>query len=49
MNNVKKSGLQEYVYDFSVDYNTAAVDDVLNIHKCNAIECVSMTNQCNLV
>ena len=38
MNNVKKSGLQEYVYDFSVDYNTAAVD-----------ECVSMTNQCNLV
>ena len=31
--NMKKTGLNEYVYDFSVDYNTIAVDDTLDIHK----------------
>ena len=30
---MKKTGLNEYVYDFSVDYNTIAVDDILDIHK----------------
>ena len=29
----KKTGLNEYVYDFSVDYDTIAVDDILYIHK----------------
>ena len=30
---MKKTGFNEYVYDFSVDYNTTNVDDILNIHK----------------
>ena len=30
---MKKTGLNEYVYDFSVDYNTIAVNDTLDIHK----------------
>ena len=31
--NIKKTGLYGYVFDFSVDYNAAAVDDILDIHK----------------
>ena len=31
--NMKKTGLKGYVYDFSVDYNAIAVSDVLDIHK----------------
>ena len=31
--NIKKTGLNSYVYDFSVDYDTIAVDDILDIHK----------------
>ena len=34
IDNVKKVGLNGYVYDFSVDYNHIAVDDILDIHKC---------------
>ena len=34
VDNMKKIGLNEYVYDFSVDYDTIAVDDILDIHKC---------------
>ena len=30
---MKKTGLNGYVYDFSVDYNAIAVDDILDIHK----------------
>ena len=30
---MKKAGLTVYVYDFSADYNTVAVDDVKGIHK----------------
>ena len=30
---MKKTGLNEYVYDFSVDYNAIAVADILDIHK----------------
>ena len=30
---MKKTGLNEYVYDFSVDYNAVAFDDILDIHK----------------
>ena len=29
----KKTGLNEYVYDFSVDYDALAVDYILDIHK----------------
>ena len=30
---IKKTGFNGYVYDFSVDYDAIAVDDVLDIHK----------------
>ena len=30
---MKKTGLNEYVYDFSVDCDAIAVDDILDIHK----------------
>ena len=30
---LKKTGINGYVYDFSVDYDTIAVDDILDIHK----------------
>ena len=29
----KKTGLNGYVYDFSVDYDAIVVDDILDIHK----------------
>ena len=31
--NMKKTGLNGYVYDFSVDYDAIANDKVLDIHK----------------
>ena len=31
--NIKKTGLIGSVYDFSVDYNDIAVNDILDIHK----------------
>ena len=33
VDNVKKTGVNGYVYDFSVDYDAIAVDDILDIHK----------------
>ena len=30
---MKKTGLNGYFYDFSVDYDAIAVDDILNIYK----------------
>ena len=30
---MKKRGLTGYVYDFSVDYNGIAVDDIKDIHN----------------
>ena len=30
---MKKTGLNEYVYDFSVDYDPIAADDIKDIHK----------------
>ena len=33
VDNMKKSGLNGYVYDFSVDYDAIAADDILNNHK----------------
>ena len=31
---MRKTGLNWYVYDFSVDYDAIAVDDILDIHNC---------------
>ena len=33
LDNMKKTGLNGYIYDFSVDYNFIEVDDILDIHK----------------
>ena len=33
VDSTKKTQLNGYVYDFSVDYNAIAVDDILDIHK----------------
>ena len=33
VDNMKKTGLNEYVYDFSVDYNDTTVDDILDTQK----------------
>ena len=30
---MRKTGLNEYVHDFSADYDAIAVDDILDIHK----------------
>ena len=31
--NMQKTGLTRYVYDFSVDYNAVTLDDIKEIHK----------------
>ena len=33
IDNMKKTGLKGYVYDFSVDYDSIDVDDIKDIHK----------------
>ena len=33
IDNMKGTGFNGYVYDFSVDYDAIAVDDILDIHK----------------
>ena len=33
VDNMNKTGLNGYVYDFSVDYHVIAVDDILDVHK----------------
>ena len=33
IDNMKKTGFNRYVYDFSVDYDAADVDDIKDIHK----------------
>ena len=33
VDNMKKTGLNGYVYDFSADYDAIAVDDILDIHR----------------
>ena len=33
VDNMRKTGWNGYAYDFSVDYNDTAVDDILDIHK----------------
>ena len=47
VDNMQKSELNGYVYDFSVDYDAIAVDDILDIHKClmkkNNIKCLDLS------
>ena len=31
--NMKKTGFNGYIYEFSVDYDSIAVDDILDIHR----------------
>ena len=31
--NMKKTGFNDHIYDFSADYDSIDVDDILNIHK----------------
>ena len=33
VDNMKNTGFNGYVYDFSVDYDAIAVDSILDIHK----------------
>ena len=33
IDNLKKTGFNGYLYDFSVDYNAIAVDDIVDIHS----------------
>ena len=33
VDNIKRTGFTSYVYDFSVDYDPVAVDDIKDIHK----------------
>ena len=33
VDNLRKTGLNGYVYDFSADYDAITVDDILDIHK----------------
>ena len=33
IDNMKKTGLKGYVYDFSTDYDYVPVSDILDIHK----------------
>ena len=33
VDNMKKTGLNGYVYDFSVDYNIIGTSNIINIHK----------------
>ena len=33
VDNMKNTGLHGYVYDFNVDYDAIAVDDILVMHK----------------
>ena len=49
--NMKKTGLKGYVYDFSVDYNAIAVADILYIHKYlmkkhDIKQCLSLLKKC---
>ena len=33
VDNMKKTGFTDYVYDFSVDYRATGLDDIKDIHK----------------
>ena len=46
VDNMKKTGLNGYIYDFSADYDAVVVDDILDIHKYlmkkNNIKCLDL-------
>ena len=49
----KKTGLNGYIYDFSVDYDAIAVDDILELHKYLMeimawYNCLDLLNKCFL-
>ena len=52
-NNIRKTGLNEYVYEFSVDYNVIDTSNIINIYKYlmkkydgyNDTKCVLLINQ----
>ena len=52
--NMKKTGLNGYVYDFRVSYDAIAVDDIIDIHKYvikkkNMIQkCLDLLKKCLL-
>ena len=54
VDNIKKTGLNGYAYDFSVDYDDVAVDDILDIHKYlmekkwHSIKCLGLIKKCLL-
>ena len=53
VDNMKKTGLNGYVHDFSVDYDAIAVDDILDIHifngkKWHSIKCLDLLKRCFL-
>ena len=35
---IKKTRLYGYVYDFSIDYNSIGVDDILDIHEYSTVK-----------
>ena len=43
IDNMRKTGFNGYVYDFSVDYDATDVDDIVDIHKY----LMKKTTQCN--
>ena len=50
---MKKTGLNGYVYDFNVDYEYIAIDDILDIHKYlmkkhDIKQCLDLLRKCLL-
>ena len=50
---MKKTGLNGYVYDFNVDYESIAIDDILDIHKYlmkkhDIKQCLDLLRKCLL-
>ena len=54
VDNMKKTGLNGYIHDFSVSYKNTAVNDILNIHRylmekmAYNIKCFALLKKCLL-
>ena len=55
VDNMKKTGFNSYVYDFSVDYDATDGDDIVDIHKYlmkkkwhSIIKCLDLLKKCFL-
>ena len=49
VDNMKQTGLNGYIYDFSVDYDIIAVDDILSNHKyLTEKNCLDLSRSCLL-